>query len=284
MSSYHLAPDLVPHYLKAIQRHRIVYLLGYTSSLYALAQAVLRLRLNDLQLAVVITNAEPVLDYQREVISEAFNCKVRETYGMAEIVFAASDCTEGRMHIWPEAGLAEVMQDGQPMGAGSSGDLVCTGLINADMPLIRYSVGDRGTLPHLQEQCNCGRTLPYMESIEGRADDVLFTVDGRRVGRLDPVFKSSLGILEAQIVQETLHSVRLRFVATPEYKVEDGKTMVRRIRERMGEVQVILESVNEIPRSSNGKFRAVICNLPADHIVRSHQSVNSEINQPCPRV
>ena len=29
---------------------------------------------------------------------------------------------------------------------GASGDLVCTGILNADMPLIRYSTGDRGAL------------------------------------------------------------------------------------------------------------------------------------------
>jgi hypothetical protein len=32
----------------------------------------------------------------------------------------------------------------------------------------------------------------------------------------------------------------------------------------MGPVDVVLESVAAIPRSANGKFRAVICQLPAD--------------------
>ena len=37
-------------------------------------------------MTVAITNAEPVYDYQRATIAQAFNCPVRETYGMAEIV------------------------------------------------------------------------------------------------------------------------------------------------------------------------------------------------------
>jgi phenylacetate-CoA ligase len=39
MSSYHLAPDLMNSYLDALIRYRVTYLHGYTSSLYALAQA-----------------------------------------------------------------------------------------------------------------------------------------------------------------------------------------------------------------------------------------------------
>jgi phenylacetate-CoA ligase len=102
-----------------------------------------------------------------------------------------------------------------------------------------------------------------MTSIEGRSDDVLVTMDGRRIGRLDPVFKDQLPVREAQIVQEALDCVRLRFVPAPEYTAADGKAMVNRIRQRMGSIKVILEAVNEIPRSANGKFRSVICNLPA---------------------
>jgi phenylacetate-CoA ligase len=136
-------------------------------------------------------------------------------------------------------------------------------MINADMPLIRYRVGDRGVLPLIARSCECGRTLAPMTSIEGRNDDVLLTMDGRRIGRLDPVFKDQLPVREAQIVQEALDSVRLRFVPAPEYTAADGKAMVNRIRQRMGNIKVILEEVNEIPRSANGKFRAVICNLPA---------------------
>ncbi len=262
MSAYHLAPDLVPHYLKAIEKYHITYLLGYTSALYALAQEILRAKRSCGQLAVVITNAEPLFDHQRELISEAFQCPVRETYGLAETVFAAGECEQGRLHAWPESGVCEVIQDGLPVAAGMAGELVCTGLMNADMPLIRYRTGDRGALAAPQTPCECGRGLPVIDSIEGRADDVLLTRDGRRIGRLDPVFKSSLSIREAQIVQEAIDCVRLIFVPAPEYTAADGQAMVSRLRDRMGKIEVVLEPVSEIPRTANGKFRAVICNLP----------------------
>ena len=144
------------------------------------------------------------------------------------------------------------MEEGQP------GDLVCTGLFNADMPLIRYRVGDRGSLPADEATCSCGRGLPVIKAIEGRVDDVLYTRDGRRIGRLDPVFKADMPIVEAQIIQETLDRVRIKYVPAADYKPETGEMMAQRLRERMGAVEVILEAVEEVPRTSSGKFRAVI--------------------------
>jgi phenylacetate-CoA ligase len=264
MSSYHLAPDLIPYYFDALKRYRINYVLGYTSSLYTIAHEALQTERKDLQMIVAITNAEPVFDYQRWAIAEAFQCPVRETYGMAEIVAGASECPAGKLHLWPEVGWVEVFESAQPVDRGARGDLVCTGLLNADMPLIRYRVGDSGVLPVVNEPCSCGRTLPMLASIEGRADDLLYTSDGRRIGRLDPVFKTQLPVREVQIIQETLGKIRVRYVPTADFTPAAARSIVQRLQERLGTVEVLLERVDEVPRERNGKFRAVLCNLPVE--------------------
>jgi phenylacetate-CoA ligase len=261
MSSYHLATDLIDSYLDAMSQYRVTYIYGYTSSLYALAQAVVESGRKDIGMAVAITSAEPVYDYQRATIAQAFNCPVRETYGMSEIVAGASECTAGRLHLWPEAGWVEVIGDGMTLSHGSSGDLVCTGLMNADMPLVRYRTGDRGTLADGQETCLCGRTLPIIESLDGRADDILYTMDGRQIGRLDPLFKGDLPIHEAQIIQEALDCVRVRYVPTLDFRPDHESVITKRLQARMGGVKVVMEPITEIPRGPNGKFRAVICKL-----------------------
>jgi phenylacetate-CoA ligase len=264
LSSYHLAPDLIPHYLDALAQYHVKYLWGYSSALYSLAQETVRLGRGDLKMQVAITNAEPICEYQRETITAAFQCPVRETYGMSEIVAAAGECELGRLHQWPEAGHIEVWQGNEPVRAGEEGDFICTGLLNADMPLIRYRVGDRGVLAPEGTGCGCGRTLPVILRIEGRSDDVLLTRDGRRVGRLDPIFKSKLPIREAQIIQETLDRVRVRYIPAPEFKKGTEELLAELLRQRLGEMQVICEPVSELPRTSNGKFRAVICQIPSE--------------------
>jgi phenylacetate-CoA ligase len=263
MSSYHLTPAFIPSYFDALGRRRIRYLWGYTSSLYALALEALRMgKRQRLKLRVAITNAEPLFDYQRRAITEAFECPVRETYGMAENVMAASECDRERLHAWPEVGFTEVLDRHSPVAPGKSGDLVCTGLLNTDMPLIRYRVGDRGVLPSFDSPCRCGRGLPVLTSLEGRTDDVLYAADGGRIGRLDPVFKENIPVREAQIVQESLMRIRVRYVPLEGFNRDAAELMIERLRARMGPVQVILEEVPSVPRTSGGKFRSVICALP----------------------
>lgn len=267
MSSYHLAPQLTAHYVDALKRYNIAYIWGYTSALYELALGILHLDHDDITLKVAIANAEPVDSYQREAIEKAFHCPVRETYGMAEMAAGASECQSSSLHLWPEAGYLEILEAELPVTLGGTGDIVCTGLVNVDMPFIRYRVGDRGALNNSDMDCACGRTLPTLSSIEGRIDDVLYTSTGRRIGRLDPVFKAQLPVKEVQIIQETLYDIRVRYVSASGFTEAARQSIAHRLRERMGDsIDVTFEEVEQIPRSANGKFRAVVCNLSEEEL------------------
>jgi phenylacetate-CoA ligase len=264
MSSYHLSPGVIEAYVEAMRRYAVTYMLGYASSMTTVGWAVLERALPVLPLRVAISNAEPLSDQQRKTISSAFACPVRDTYGMAEMTCGASECASGSLHLWPEAGVLEVLGDDADdrVPAGRPGRLVSTGLLNADMPLVRYDLGDRGTLANTEVGCGCGRLLPCLETIEGRSDDMLVTPEGRLVGRLDPVFKGDLPIREAQIVQEALDQVRVRVVPAAGFGPSHVRQLRRRIQERLGgSVEVTIESVEEIPRGPGGKFRAVVSRI-----------------------
>jgi phenylacetate-CoA ligase len=265
LSSYHLAPSNFADYFDAMRRFGTVYMLGYASSMMALAQGSLELGIEAPKLRVAISNAEPLSPVQRQRIGAAFRCPVRDTYGMAEIACGASECSAGSLHVWPDAGWIEVLQDEEDSAgaAGESGRLVCTGFINADMPLVRYAVGDRGALAPAGPPCACGRPLPRLERIEGRCDDVLVTPEGRLVGRLDPVFKADLPIREAQIVQEALDRIRLKVVPAQGLDPADLRIVRQRLLDRLGSsVEVVVEIVEAIPRGAGGKFRSVVSLLP----------------------
>lgn len=233
---------------------------GYTSALYSLAQASWNAQWEPGALTVAITNAEPVFEHQRRGIAAAFRCPVRETYGTAEIVTAAGECEAGSLHLWPGVGWTEIIEDGRQLPVGVAGEFVCTGLLNVDMPLIRYRVGDRGAWSP-DHACPCGRTLPRLAVVEGRTDDVLYTSDGRAVGRLDPVFKGGLAIHEAQIIQEAPDVVRVRYIAAPGCCARDTRAVAERLQARLGPVRIMFDEVDPIPRTPRGKFRAVICNI-----------------------
>jgi len=265
MSSYHLAGGLIPFYFDALEKYRVKYILGYSSSLHSLAVAAKDLN-RKLQMDVVLTNAEPLYAHQRELISAVFQCPVRETYGMAEAVVAASECEAGKLHLWPDAGITEVLDwdSDRSVPPGVTGRIAATGLLDPDMPLIRYDTGDSGALDPGEEPCECGRTLPRLLRVEGRNDDILWTRDGRRVGRLDPVFKAGLHIKEAQIVQQSLSRILVRLVPTAGYLEADARQISQELMDRLGDIAVDLEVLDAIPREPNGKFKPVVCQLPVE--------------------
>jgi phenylacetate-CoA ligase len=259
MSAYHLAPQFMDAYLDEIVRRNIVHLYGYASAMDALAAHALQTGRTDVRLIVATSNAEPLFEHQRERIADAFSCAVSDTYGNTELSVAAFECEGHRMHLSADVGVVEVLdRDGRVCPAGEAGELVCTGLLNFDHVFIRYRPGDRGALRASESQCTCGRHAPSLASIEGRSDDVLLTTDGRQVGRLDPVFKGGMHLLEAQVIQVARDEVHVKVVPAPGYSDAEADSIASRLRERMGPVTVKVIPVGQIPRSANGKFRAVV--------------------------
>jgi phenylacetate-CoA ligase len=264
LSLYHVSESTIPFYLDAIKKYRAVYICSLPSAIYRLARHAIQSGRRDVKLKVVIANAEPLYDYQRRAIREAFDCPVRESYGMGEICAAASECEHGRLHLWPSQGVVEVLEGDRPLAPGQSGDLVCTGLVNTDMPLVRYRVGDRGVLSAGEQACPCGRTLPLFSSVDGRNTDVIYTPDGRFITKFEPVFISELPIREAQVVQEALDRIRVRYVPAAGFSEKHKQLLIERMSQRVSGMEIIPEAVEEIPRTAAGKFRLMVCNLPAE--------------------
>jgi len=265
LSSYHITSNHVRAYLQAIQEHQLIYLLGYASSLYSLANLALEQNIEIPKMKAILSNAEPLYQHQREVISQAFQCQVYDTYGLSENICAASECLSGSMHLWPEVGITEILSDeiDEPVQSGETGRVICTGLLNKSMPLIRYDVGDRACFNINNVTCACGRNMPSLQSIDGRKDDVILTPDGRHIGRLDPVFKTDLLIREAQIIQEDINCLRVIYVPASGFNSTHRRLLDERLRAYVGNMDILIQEVNQIPRSSRGKFRAVISKLKA---------------------
>ncbi len=260
LSNYHLGPASAADYLEAISRHQVKYLLGYTSSIYGLASFALEQGLQPPKLTVVLNNAEQIFPHQRQVVGQAFQCPVRDTYGLVELACAASECSHGRLHLWPEVGYLEVLdlESDDRLPPGISGRLVGTGLLNADMPLIRYEIGDQGVLSADRDPCSCGRNLPILHSLEGRLVDLIWMPDGRRIRVTVGAIFSGTHIREGQLIQETLEQVKVRYVPSPDFPAEENQILKQRMQERLPGMEIVLEAVSHIPRSPNGKFQSII--------------------------
>ncbi|MDW7774301.1 MAG: hypothetical protein SCH71_15555 [Desulfobulbaceae bacterium] len=258
-SSYHLSPANLGFYVQKLREIQPHFIDSYPSSISTLAQYMLENNLDGIRPKAIITSSETLLEYQRKTIEEAFHCPVFDQYGCAEQVVFISQCEHGTYHIHPEYGYVEFLrEDGSQAEPGEEARLICTGFTNRAMPLIRYDIGDTGILAK-DQTCPCGRNFPVIEKIVGRTDDILVMRDGRRVGRLDPVFKGLQTIKETQIIQEDLDTVTLKIVPGEEYSQQEAEVIIHELKKRLGtQVAVSIELVDSIPRTAAGKFRAVI--------------------------
>ena len=258
-SSYHLSPRNIFWYIEKLEEFKPKEIIGYPSSIYNVARFGLDsgLKLNNRPVGV-ITNSETLLVWQRKVIEEFFGCPVHDYYGTAECVVFGTECAHGRYHLNPLIGITEILDSKAGFPPAKTGEVVCTSLTNYSMPLIRYRIGDNGR--DIDEKCGCGlNNYTVLGGIEGRVDDCIITKDGKRVGRLDHVFKDLSGIREGQIVQENENRIVVRIVKGNNYSNEDSHSLVKNLKMRVGEeMELNLEFVAKIPRTKNGKFRGVV--------------------------
>jgi len=262
MSSYHLSEKNLGSYVGELRRFGGAYIEGYPSSLYQIARYILDHGLEPLRFQACFTTAEVLYEHQRETFREAFRCQTFNQYGCAEFVVFASECRYGSLHLSPEVGIVEVLDENdRPVREGEVGQLVCTGLINWAQPLIRYRVGDLAAV--VRSTCSCGSARPVLKALEGRMDDVLIGPDGRRVGRLDPVFKGVKGVAEAQIIQDSFETFIIRIVPGPGFEPRVSEHLRANLAARLGPgARIEVVAVDSIERTRNGKLRAVVSRLP----------------------
>lgn len=262
LSTMHMRPENLPYYAEAIRRFRPQYLSGYPSSMYVLAQYYDESGRPAPRLRAALTSAETVLAQQRETIERVFGGRLYDQYGQTEMQSFWYECSAGGMHAHPLAGVTELLdEDGTPASEGDFGEVVLTGLVNEAMPLIRYRVGDRARAAN--QPCGCGRHMPVIAEIDGRLEDYVYTEERGLVGRLDPAFKGVCHIVESQIVQESLDLLRVHYVPAPEFALSDLSLLEENLRARVGRsIAIEFLRTDHIPRTANGKFRAVISKLP----------------------
>jgi phenylacetate-CoA ligase len=149
---------------------------------------------------------------------------------------------------------------------------VVTGLLNDAMPLIRYRVGDYAAWAK-NEDCPCGNPQPAITNLEGRMDDYLITSDGRKIGRLSTAVKRSPSIHSAQIVQDRPGRAYLLVRPGDGYRPKDAVAVHDDILERIGDLDLKIVEVPEIPKTPQGKMALVVRLADRPHMRHEYASL-----------
>jgi len=261
LSCYHLKAQNISYYIDAMKKHRVVYLYGLASSINQLACQGKKMGLSSPNIKAVVSCAETLYPNYRKNIEKFFSCPVYDSYGSTEKVIGGSECTSNKMHIWPDAGKLEIFSSIEDVisDAGTSGRLICTGLVNEAMPLIRYDIGDIGVVRDIG-RCECKRNMPVLSSFDGRYDDMILTPDGRKV-MIIWSFLNDMPIIELQVIQEDINNIHINYVSNKKLEEKEEKKLLLRLKKNIGEFNFRLYPVDEINKGENGKFKAVISNL-----------------------
>jgi phenylacetate-CoA ligase len=144
----------------------------YPSVLRQLAAAQLAGRLA-ISLANVATSAAVLTSDVRALVRRAWSIEVQDTYGATEYAPIASECLEGRKHLFENGAIIEVVDErGRVVPAGERGArLLLTVFGRYTQPLIRYELSDLVQVS--DDPCPCGRPYRVVGAVDGREEDVL---------------------------------------------------------------------------------------------------------------
>ncbi len=268
LPAFEMSDAKLDAFVQRLRERRPRMLFGYPSALSKIAQHAQRrgVALNDLGVKVAFVTSERLYDEQRKLIETVFACPVANGYGARDAGFIAHQCPQGGMHITAEDVLVEIVDDeGRVLPAGQAGEIVVTHLATRDFPFIRYRTGDRAVLD--DAACACGRGLPMLREIQGRATDFVQAQDGTVMHGLALIYtlRDIAGISEFKIVQESLQLTRVQLVPGPGCDLPAARARIEReFQARLGPgVTVEVQVVDAIAAEPSGKYRYVVSKVVA---------------------
>lgn len=263
--------------VELLQRKEIAYLNGFASSLYVLAQYMLDRGLQAPSVRSITSTGDTLYQPYREVVEQAFGVRVLDYYGAGgEGFHVASQCLESgtRHHMHPENAIFEILGDTGPAAPGELGRVVLTQLDNEAMPLVRYELGDLAVPAPAGATCSCGRTLPMLESVEGRVPDLIVLPDDTFLVMhfFVVLFKGLQTIHHYQVVQEQRDRLLVKLVARETCNRNRVEQTIRSevAKATRDQVEVHFDWVDEIPLSGRGKRRLVISEIGRDFMLGPH--------------
>jgi phenylacetate-CoA ligase len=268
-------------YTRLLNRFRPRYLYGYVSMLAAYADYLASSKGKlEFELGAVVPTSEVLTPSHRKLFESVFGARVFNEYGCGELGTIAHECERGAMHINAENLIVEILRNDIPCRPGEVGEIVITELNNLAMPLIRYRLSDFGALS--VDPCPCGRTLPVIEKIFGRAYDLVRNRDGKVFHGeffmyiFEEAKRRKLGVRTFQVVQKAAESFVIKIVPGNEYGAETERFISDRIRQGFSRsADVAFMQVDEIPREASGKMRLIVAMQPVQAL-REDALVSSE--------
>jgi phenylacetate-CoA ligase len=261
LSAFEISDDSLETYYRSICLFKPSYFYGYVSMLLEFADFVdkRKYKIPD-SLKSIITTSEVLEDNSRYRLESIFKCKVYNEYGCGEVGSIAHECEYGSMHIMSDNMICEIVDENG--ASAETGEIVITDLFNFAMPLIRYKLKDYATFS--VTPCECGRGLPVISKIHGRAYDLIVDSAGVKYHPelimyiFEDLKKQNSNIEQFQVIQTEQDLLDVILVTSSVNYAQIEEYISREIRKRISpSFKINFIYRDSIERERSGKIRLI---------------------------
>ena len=261
---FNMNDDVLEGFVHQFAKNDFEYINGYTSSIVLLAKycqsksVVLKSICPSLKIGIV--TSEMLFPDDRLLLEEWLGIPIINEYGASEVGLIAMQNAKGDFEINQQNLYVEVVdEENRQVPDGELGSILVTDLYNKAHPMIRYEIGDLGSLETLH---NGTRVL---KDLQGRTSDVALLPSGKVVPGLTfyyvtkAIIKEDLDILEFIVIQKEPASFEIQYVSKSD--MEDA--LKKKIQNSMDEylesgLSVIYSRHKVLDRSKRGKLKQFI--------------------------
>lgn len=262
---YDLSDIVLKTFLERFRNNYYDYIYGYTNSIVLFARYLKKnnIILKDISkgLKLCIVTSEVCTYSDKIFLEEVLGVKVYNEYGSSEAAIIAFDNSFGDWLLNdPLLHIEFVDENGKEVIAGEMGRILVTSLDNRAMPLIRYEVGDCGTL---SERVSGDRRI--LKHLDGRLNDNLKLPNGKIVPGFTLYYTTKAlmdsvpGLKEYNIQQLTIDHLNFDLVIDKNYPIFENQIeneLLRLVTKYLNvNMKISFKIVDKLDRSKSGKAK-----------------------------
>jgi phenylacetate-CoA ligase len=257
---FDLSDENLNFYVQRFKKYNFDYIYGYTSALVQFAHYCIR---NNIQLSAIcpslkccIYTSESIGPGEADLLKQAFGVRAFSEYGASETGIIAFENEDGK--LWIDEGLIYLEQHTNEDGSQTT---LITSLYNKAFPIIKYDIGDILSLKVENEKT-------YIETIEGRTNDVILLPGGKKAAGLTFYYISrsileKSGALKEFIIKQKATDHFLFEIVSDRPLTATEEHLIRKETKKylMDGLEVEFAYRESIPRLKSGKIKHFISEL-----------------------
>jgi phenylacetate-CoA ligase len=258
---FNLSDNVLSEFVIKFKKYKFEYINGYTSSLVLFANYLIerRIVLKDIcpTLKVCFPTSEMCSLQDRNIIEKGFGIKVVNEYGCAEMDILAFEDEDFDWILSNENVFFEIVDEQDKiLKPGESGRIILTSLYNRAFPLIRYDIGDIGSIGGIKKNNS------ILISLVGRTNEFAILSNNRKVPALTfyyitkSILQDEIFVKELVIKQLTKSLFHFEYVAN----IDLTETTIIKVKDAMNlylepGLNLTFERKDFIERSKSGKLQ-----------------------------